>query len=1540
MKRSSWLLNLWDSIRASNRRRGRIVTQVAPAEVSEPRQLLSGSVLFIPATGELNLQLGSHENARIGTQFGAVLIEISTGSGSYSPVLSLGTVQAAAVRSIVVVGGDDANTIDLNKVSRVEFTSLVSIEIDGGNGNDRITGSPDFADSIIGGHGHDTITALGGNDTIQGGDGNDSINGGLGNDSIHSGDGQDFVAGDSGNDTIDSGDGDDTVSGGDGNDSVFGDNGEDLISGNAGDDTLNGDGGTDTLSGGSGADSLFGGSGNDLINADSLTPVTTTVTAFATDFETGVPAELSGTTTLSAVQGYAGLGTGPDVFSGSLLQNSTGASPVLSPGSVPQVLTTLTLTNLPTHGSIDLDFLLAIINSWDGLVSPNPLLAPDFFNVRVDGVRVFRGNFDNLGLTGANQGYVPPAGVQLSTRPFTDLGFPGPVPSSANTRDSAWNLGLDPVFQNIPHTASTLTIDFFADGAGFEGGTSESWGIDNLRVTLNGVPVTDPVSSDTLVGNGGNDTLIGGSGSDVINGSAGNDSISGAAGDDSLNGELGNDHLSGDDGSDQLLGGAGDDVLDGNAGNDNLNGQAGNDSLTGGGGADSLNGGAGNDLVRSLDPTIIIPNIGVGDVSLAEGDAGAPFATVTILLSQATTVSVSVQVTTFDDVAEAGIDYSAIDTTVTILPGQTSATIMIPIVGDTVFEANETLFVRLSNAINGVITDLQGTVTITNDDAQAATQLVFLDFDSATGPNDHVYTPAERDAIVGRLGEFYAAFPVEFTLTQPVSRAFNMVTINQPPPGGLASEVDFRNLNYNANASVDINGFLGGLLQPPATSANFVELTAKVIAHENGHLLGLRHNDAFGPIGSGINLFVGQLAYNPPYPGPTNAIETTQHIMASPASVGETLFDAISGQFFGERESVKLSAWAFGGEVLPEQVAAHDSLATAQPIELRELFVPNTLLSGANVDLNFRVHEVVVAGAISIGGEVDLYQFEGTVGQLLNFEVISNTLSAQNPLDPVIRILDATGNVIPYYTGTAINDDSTDSGFPFPDSTLIDLILPATGTFYVEVTAFGLFETGSYDLYAFDFSTYARSVDPGVPAVFFVLPDAGDTLVGGDGDDTVEGAEGNDLLQGSLGNDSLSGGDGNDNLQGGGGQDTLDGQAGDDTLDGQGGSDTLFGGDGDDTFLFGRVSGGELVNGGEGLNTVLTRGTNSSDTIAVGATLNALTITIDTNTLISTGRLQHIIVDGQAGDDTITVSDLAGTGFYKLEVRGGEGADILNATGAKIGLVRMSLSGDAGNDTITGSLGNDTLNGGVGNDAVNGGPGHDTISGGTGNDQLSGGLGNDTLDAGEGHDFANGNAGDDSLLGGIGNDTLKGDEGADTLSGEGGNDNLNGMGGNDSILGGTGNDAVAGGAGNDTLDGGRNDDTIMGQAGDDKIRGDHGHDSIDTGIGSDTVNGGDGNDTINATDGNDLLAGGDGHDRINAGGLADTIVGGDGNDSIQGGSGGDVILGGDGEDYIDGQGGTDTIAGGQGVDIIVDPTAEIDEQFVLSAAVLLALTGL
>ncbi|GGY08052.1 DUF4214 domain-containing protein [Massilia dura] len=74
----------------------------------------------------------------------------------------------------------------------------------------------------------------------------------------------------------------------------------------------------------------------------------------------------------------------------------------------------------------------------------------------------------------------------------------------------------------------------------------------------------------------------------------------------------------------------------------------------------------------------------------------------------------------------------------------------------------------------------------------------------------------------------------------------------------------------------------------------------------------------------------------------------------------------------------------------------------------------------------------------------------------------------------------------------------------------------------------------------------------------------------------------------------------------------------------------------------------------------------------------------------------------------------------------------------------VSITGGAGNDTLTGSVAIDTINGGAGNDTIGGLAGADVLNGGEGNDTITGGAGIDTLTGGEGADifvFAAGDAG-------------------------------------------------------------------------------------------------------------------------------------------------------------------------------------------------------
>jgi hypothetical protein len=179
---------------------------------------------------------------------------------------------------------------------------------------------------------------------------------------------------------------------------------------------------------------------------------------FNDSFEGPMPAGITGAGSIQGTQGYSGWG-----FGNGFLRNTDAGNPLAA-------ATTLTLTGLPAHTSISIDCLLAVIDSWDGT---NGSPAPDFFNIAVDGNPVFQASFAHASGSG---NYVAPPGGQLVFN--TQLGFNG------GYGDSAYDLSLEPTLHNIAHTGSTLTITFFASGAGWQGGDDESWGIDNLVVTL------------------------------------------------------------------------------------------------------------------------------------------------------------------------------------------------------------------------------------------------------------------------------------------------------------------------------------------------------------------------------------------------------------------------------------------------------------------------------------------------------------------------------------------------------------------------------------------------------------------------------------------------------------------------------------------------------------------------------------------------------------------------------------------------------------------------------------------------------------------------------------------------------------------------------------------------------------------------------------------------------------------------------------------------------------------------------------------------
>jgi hypothetical protein len=98
-----------------------------------------------------------------------------------------------------------------------------------------------------------------------------------------------------------------------------------------------------------------------------------------------------------------------------------------------------------------------------------------------------------------------------------------------------------------------------------------------------------------------------------------------------------------------------------------------------------------------------------------EGNSGTNIV-FTITLAPASCRSVTVDFATFDGTALAGSDYSAVAGSVVFLPGETSKTVVVPVLGDTRVEPDETFVLCLSNAVRASLSRACGTGTIVNDD--------------------------------------------------------------------------------------------------------------------------------------------------------------------------------------------------------------------------------------------------------------------------------------------------------------------------------------------------------------------------------------------------------------------------------------------------------------------------------------------------------------------------------------------------------------------------------------------------------------------------------------------------------------------------------------------------------------------------------------------------------------------------------------------------------------------------------------------------------
>jgi hypothetical protein len=190
-------------------------------------------------------------------------------------------------------------------------------------------------------------------------------------------------------------------------------------------------------------------------------------TLYSNDFEANANG-FSFAGSLKPSAGYAAFGFGSQLWHD---DNGVGVASMLT-------------VNLPSAAtSVVMSFSLAVIDSWD---DGSFCCGPDKFYVSVDGVTVFSQVFDNYLNAGPS---VAPGLVSLAYG--SNLGF------NPSYNDAAYTVTL-----NLGGlSAGVHRIQFTPSGApGWQGGTDESWAIDNLVITGDIAAVPEPQSYALMLG--------------------------------------------------------------------------------------------------------------------------------------------------------------------------------------------------------------------------------------------------------------------------------------------------------------------------------------------------------------------------------------------------------------------------------------------------------------------------------------------------------------------------------------------------------------------------------------------------------------------------------------------------------------------------------------------------------------------------------------------------------------------------------------------------------------------------------------------------------------------------------------------------------------------------------------------------------------------------------------------------------------------------------------------------------------------------------
>jgi Ca2+-binding RTX toxin-like protein len=570
-------------------------------------------------------------------------------------------------------------------------------------------------------------------------------------------------------------------------------------------------------------------------------------------------------------------------------------------------------------------------------------------------------------------------------------------------------------------------------------------------------------------------------------------------------------------------------------------------------------------ITTTINDPVIISLVGT---SVIEGNSGTSNATLTVSLSSSSSQPITVNYATADNgSATAGIDYSASAGSLTFNAGETSKTIIVPILGDTSIESNETFLVTLNSPTNAVIGTGQASVTILNDDQY------------------HLTLSAASTSITEGATLTYIVTSDQVVQGSPLNIPYTLsgtATPGSDYSGGQAS---------------------GSLTIPAGSSSASLSLTTLTDSLTEGT--------------ETIVMTLGTDSSNS-YTVNTGTVITSliDYTPVSLSIVGTSVSEGNSGTTLA-LVGVSLSA----PSALPVTVsyATADDSSTSHPATAGGDYLAT---SGT---LSFSPGETFKTIPISVYGDTT-YEYDETFQVRLSQPInatLSNTaatVTIQND-DPFIQLPTEGADSL---TGTEGNDtinalggNDTVYGLGGNDSLLggsgSDIIYGGSGADTLQGASFGDSFMDIDTLYGGDGDDFFVTLSGGLSRNISYGEAGNDTIYGNGGADTLSGGSGNDQIYGYAGSDYILGGDGNDTIDGHTREsgvsfgtndvDTIDGGAGDDYINHNGGASSISGGSGNDT-IYGNVQ-SDIIYGGSGNDQI--KGYGGVDFLVGGAGVDTLT---------------------------------------------------------------------------------------------------------------------------------------------------------------------------------------------------------------------------------------------------------------------------------------------------------------------------------------------